>query len=104
MDLEDQATIIKVVDRQGKEDLVVVLGSPDADSAGIYAETVTTGDPTFAGPLTGTALMLPAYHILEDRVKEIIDPKVYEEQVGMMEFVLDKEGIVKGMDMYRPKS
>ena len=104
MDLEDQATIKKVVDQQGKEDVVVVLGSPDGDSAGIYAETVTAGDPTFAGPLAGTALMLPVYHILEDRVKELIDPKVYEEQVGMMEFVLDKEGIVKGMDMYRPKS
>src|SRR5271157_5216765 len=104
MDLEDQATIKKVVDQQGKEDVVVVLGSPDGDSAGIYAETVTSGDPTFAGPLAGTALMLPVYHILEDRVKELIDPQVYEEQVGMMEFVLDKEAIVKGMDTYRPKS
>ena len=60
--------------------------------------------PPFAGPLAGTALMLPVYHILEDRVKELIDPKVYEEQVGMMEFVLDKEAIVKGMDTYRLKS
>ena len=104
MDLEDQATIKRVVDQQGKEDVVVVLGSPDGDSAGIYAETVTAGDPTFAGPLAGTALMLPVFHILEDRVKELIDPKVYEEQVGMMEFVLDKEAIVKGMDTYRPKT
>jgi len=95
MDLEDQATIRKVVDRHGKDGVIVVLGSPDADSAGIYVETVTTGDPTFAGPLAGTALMLPVYHILEDRIKELIDPKTYEEQVGMMEFVLDKESILK---------
>lgn len=104
MDLEDQATIKKVVDQQGNDGVVVVLGSPDADSAGIYAETVTTGDPTFAGPLAGTALMLPVYHILEDKLKELVDPKIYEEQVGMMEFVLDKEAIIKSMDTYRPKS
>ncbi len=104
MDLEDQATIKKVVDQQGKDGVVVVLGSPDADSAGIYAETVTTGDPTFAGPLAGTSLMLPVYHILEDNLKELVDPKIYEEQVGMMEFVLDKEAIIKSMDTYRPKS
>lgn len=80
------------------------MGSPDADSAGIYAETVTTGDPTFAGPLAGTALMLPVYHILEDNLKELVDPKIYEEQVGMMEFVLDKDAIIKSMNTYRPKS
>ena len=104
MDLEDQATIKKVVDQQGKEGVVVVLGSPDPDSAGIYAETVTTGDPTYAGPLAGNPLMLPVYHILEDSVKQLVDPKIYEEQVGMMEFVLDKEGIINSMNTYRPKS
>ncbi len=104
MDLEDQVTIKKVVDQQGHDGVVVVLGSPDADSAGIYVETVTTGDPTFAGPLAGTALMLPVYHILEDKLKELVDPKIYEEQVGMMEIVLDKEAIIKSMDTYRPKS
>ena len=65
MDLEDQATIKKVVDQHGREDVLVILGSPDGDSAGIYAETVTAGDPTFAGPLAGTALMLPVTTFLK---------------------------------------
>ncbi len=101
MDLEDQGIIKKAVDENSTTDLVVVLGSPDADSAGIYAETVTTGDPTFAGPLAGVSLGLPVYHILEDQIKELIDPEVYERQVGMMQFVLDKQAIVDAMHKYR---
>jgi glycine/sarcosine/betaine reductase complex component A len=101
MDLEDQGTIKKAVEENGTENLVVVLGSPDAESAGIYAETVTTGDPTFAGPLAGVSLGLPVYHILEDQIKELIDPEIYERQVGMMEFVLDKKAITDAMSKYR---
>lgn len=101
MDLEDQGTIKKAVDEHGTENVVVVLGSPDAESAEIYAETVTTGDPTFAGPLAGVSLGLPVYHILEDEIKQLVDPETYQQQVGMMEFVLDKESIVASMRKIR---
>ena len=101
MDLEDQGTIKKAVDENGTENVVVVLGSPDAESAEIYAETVTKGDPTFAGPLAGVPLGLPVYHILEDRIKELIDPETYKQQVGMMEFVLKKEAITAAMEKIR---
>ena len=104
MDLEDQGTIKKVVDEQGTENVVVLLGSPDAESAEIYAETVTTGDPTFAGPLAGVSLGLPVYHILEDEIKNLVDPETYQQQVGMMEFVLDRESIVKSMRSIREKN
>jgi len=60
MDLEDQDVIKKVIDENDPGDLVVVLGSPDAESAEIYAETVTLGDPTFAGPLAGVSSRLPS--------------------------------------------
>jgi len=80
---------------------MVVLGSPDAESAEIYAETVTTGDPTYAGPLAGVSLGLQVYHILEDEVKAEIDPVIYEQQIGMMEMVLDKEAISKSVKKIR---
>ena len=102
MDLEDQGTIKKAVDDNGAENVVVVLGSPDAESAEIYAETVTIGDPTFAGPLAGVQLGLPIYHILEDPIKELVDPHTYEQQIGMMEFVLNKAAIAEAMEKYRP--
>ncbi len=101
MDLEDQGVIKDTVEEHGKENVIVVLGSPDAESAEIYTETVTTGDPTYAGPLAGVSLGLPVYHILEDAVKELIDQAVYEQQIGMMEMVLDKEAISKSMQKIR---
>lgn len=94
MDLEDQGIIKKTVEEQDQGSAVmVVLGSPDDKSAEMYAETVKNGDPTYAGPLAGVSLGLPVYHILEDEVKEHIDPEVYQQQVGMMEMVLDKDTI-----------
>lgn len=101
MDLEDQGVIKDTVEEHGKENVMVVLGSPDEESAEIYAETVTTGDPTFAGPLAGVSLGLPVYHILEDIVKEHIDQETYQQQIGMMEMVLDKEAISKSMKKIR---
>ena len=40
-------------------DVIVVLGASDLEGALISAETVTTGDPSFAGPLAGVSLGLP---------------------------------------------
>ena len=48
------------------------------------AETVTAGDPTFAGPLAGVSLGLKVYHICEPEIKEEIDEAVYDEQISMM--------------------
>jgi len=97
MDLEVQGALLKAVEEHGKENVVVILGSPDADSADIYAETVTVGDPTYAGPLAGVELKLSVYHILEDEIKELIPEEVYQEQVGIMELSLDKDAICQAM-------
>ncbi len=71
----------------------MVLGAPDADSAELYAETVTNGDPTWAGPLAGVALGLPVYHIIEPEIKSQIAPACYEEHLKLMEIALDVEKI-----------
>ncbi len=101
MDLEDQAAIRQVAEQYSGQELVVVLGAPNADSAGIAAETVMYGDPTYAGPLAGVSLRLPAYHILEPEIKNEIEPEIYEEQVGLMEMVLDTEKITTEMRRVR---
>ena len=59
MDLQNQQRIKDAAEKFGAENCVVVLGSSDAEGAEIYAETVTNGDPTFAGPLAGVSLGLP---------------------------------------------
>ncbi|KUK12119.1 MAG: Glycine/sarcosine/betaine reductase complex component A [Moorella sp. 60_41] len=93
MDLENQARVKELAEKYNPADLIVVLGGAEAEASGLTAETVTNGDPAFAGPLTGVQLGLRVYHILEPEVKEAVDPEVYEKQVGMMEMVLDVEAI-----------
>ena len=79
MDPENQDRIKGLVDTYGADDLVVVLGAADLESLEVAAETVTLGDPAYVGPLAGVQLGLPVVHILEEDVKEQVDPEVYDE-------------------------
>lgn len=88
MDLDNQATIRQLVDAHGPENLVVVLGM-NGEGVRIAAETVTSGDPSWAGPLAGVSLGLPVYHILEEEVRTKLPADVYAEKVQLMEMVLD---------------
>jgi len=99
MDLENQARIKELTEKYGKDDLIVVLGGAEAEASGLAAETVATGDPTFAGPLSGVSLGLKAYHVFE--LKDEVDADVYDEQIGMMEMVLDVDEIVDEVKTYR---
>lgn len=95
MDLENQNRVKDAVDKYGAENVVVLLGGGEAETAGLAAETVTAGDPTWAGPLAGVPLGLKVYHALDPEFKESVDPEVYDEQIGMMELVLDIDAINK---------
>ena len=84
--------------------MLVVLGTPTPDSSEVYALTVTSGDPTWAGPLAGIALRMPVYHILEPEIKEQVDPAVYSEQVALSEMVLDSLAITEVVHKVRNES
>ena len=101
MDLENQKRVKTAVDNYGAENVIVVIGAAEAEAAGLAAETVTNGDPTFAGPLTGVSLGLRVYHCVEEEFKSQVDPAVYDGQVGMMEMVLNVDEIVKEMKSMR---
>ena len=101
MDLENQKRVKDFAEQYGKDNLVVLLGAAEGEAAGLAAETVTLGDPTFAGPLAGVQLGLNVYHVCEPEVKDEIDPEVYDEQVSMMEMVLDVDDIVSEMNAIR---
>ena len=81
--------------------MVVVIGCPDGDGAELYAETVTHGDPSWAGPLAGVALGLPVFHIMEPEIKAQIDPAVFKKHLELMEIALDVEKITQGLDRVR---
>lgn len=101
MDLDDQATIQQVVDKVGTDDLVVLLGSPNPESAELYAATVTMGDPTFAGPLAGIPLGLPVYHVLEPEIVDGLPPDVFADQLQMASLTLDTEPIFEVVQRIR---
>jgi len=105
MDLNSQETIKRLADEHGSEQLLVVLGAPDAESAEIAAETGVLGDPTYAGALAEAQLGLSVYHALEEEFRSQVDDDVWEEQIGIMADVLDAEEIsaaVKGMREHKP--
>ena len=101
MDLENQKRVKDFAEKYSAENIVVVLGAAEGEAAGLAAETVTNGDPTFAGPLTGVQLGLSVFHVCEPEIKEEIDEAVYDEQISMMEMVLDVDDIIKEMTPIR---
>lgn len=101
MDLENQKRVKDFAEQYGPENVVVLLGAADGEGAGLAAETVTNGDPTYAGPLTGVSLGLRTYHVCEPEIKGEFDEAVYDEQVSMMEMVLDVDDIVSEMTTIR---
>ncbi len=78
----------RAAEKAGTDDLVVLLGTPNADSTELYAITMTEGDPSWAGALAGVALGLPVYHVTEDEVKSQVDADLYDEEIGIAEMVL----------------
>ena len=84
--------------------MVVLLGSPDAESAEMFAETVTFGDPTFAGALAGVELKLPVYFIAEELVKAQIPADVYDTHVSLMELALPVSEIAERLKGIRERA
>ena len=101
MDLENQKRVLALSEQYGAENVVVLLGASEGEASGLAAETVTAGDPTYAGPLTGVSLGLTVYHVCEPEVKAEFDEAIYDEQVSMMEMVLDVDDIISEMSSIR---
>ena len=72
MNFENQGVIKRLADQYGPENLAVVLGNGEASGVEVFAETVTEGDPSYAGPLAGVALKIPVYHVLEEEVMAVV--------------------------------
>ena len=101
MDLENQKRVKDFAEQYGPENVVVVLGAAEGEAAGLAAETVTAGDPTFAGPLAGVQLGLSVFHVCENEIKDEVDSNVYDDQISMMEMVMDVDDIAKEMSSIR---
>jgi glycine/sarcosine/betaine reductase complex component A len=105
MDAESQSNIKRIAQSDGlsKDQIIVVLGASDIESAEISAETVTLGDPSYTGPLAGVPLGLPVYHILEPELRQFIPEAIYEEHVGIWTMAVDTEEIGRRFKAIREK-
>ena len=103
MNFENQGVIKRLADQYGPENLAVVLGNGEAIGVEVFAETVTEGDPSYAGPLAGVALKIPVYHILENEViSEVPDP-VREEKLQLSAMVIEVEPMHRVLKAARDK-
>ena len=87
-----------------KDDVVVLLGTPTEDASRLYAMTVTSGDPSWAGALAGISLSLPVYHIAEPDVRERIAAPDYDEHVALMAMAMDVDAIARAVRDVREAS
>ena len=107
MEPDNQKKIKEVAEGNGdgaSNNVIVVLGASDLEGALISAETVTSGDPSYTGPLAGVSLGLPVYHILEPEMKEVIPADIYEEEVGIWLLSVDTESLGKEFKAIRGKA
>ncbi len=51
--------------------------------------------------MAGVQLGLLCYHVVEDEIKNSVNPEVYEDQVGMMEMVLDVDALKAEIKEFR---
>ena len=101
MDLEDQWKVLQLIKQHGAENILVLLGCPDAESSQIQAETVSRGDPSKVGPLTDLGRGLAAYHVIEETPLAVIPPGVYAKHILKYTKKLDSYSIQQRMKTLR---
>lgn len=103
MNFENQGVIKRLADQYGPENLAVVLGNGEANGVEVFAETVTQGDPSFAGPLAGVALKIPVYHVLEPEVVDAVPENLRQEKLELSSMVIDVEPMKQVLQAAREK-
>jgi hypothetical protein len=95
MDLEGQGRIKQVIEQQGTDRVVAVLGANSAPAVEMAAQTLKSGDPSWAGPLAGTALGIPSFHIFEPEIVAQIDRALYDRELALPMVAMDVDTLVK---------
>ena len=94
MDLEGQGRIKQVVEQAGTDDVIAILGANSPTAVEMTALTLKSGDPSYAGPLTGVALGIPAYHVLESEIADQFDRSLYERELALSALAMDVTEVV----------
>lgn len=79
----------------------MVWGITNEQYLEVGSQTVTAGDPSWAGPLAGESLKLKVFHVLEPEIKNQIPKEVYEDELGLLELAVGDEKIEKIVEMMK---
>jgi len=101
MDLEGQGRIKLVVEQAGTDNVIAVLGANSPTAVEMTALTLKRGDPSYAGPLTGIALGIPSYHVLESEIADQFDPSLYERELALPALAMDVSEVVAPLKSIR---
>jgi glycine reductase len=101
MDLEGQGRIKLVAEQAGTDNMIAVLGANSPTAVEMTALTLLSGDPSYAGPLTGIALGIPSYHVLEPEIAEQFDPSLYERELALSALAMDVAEVVAPLKTIR---
>jgi len=101
MDLEGQGRIKLVVEQAGTDNVIAVLGANSPTAVEMTALTLKSGDPSYAGPLTGVALGIPSYHVLESEIADQFDPSLYERELALPALAMDVADVVAPLKSIR---
>lgn len=93
VDLPNQRRIKEIAQDKDPSEFIVLLGACDSEGASIHARTVTSGDPSYIGALTGIKSRLPVYHVFEHEIKDQIDKDIYRNTIGLIEDSLGKDEV-----------
>lgn len=89
MDLENQARIKQFTEKYGADKILLLLGTGEKQSTRLAVQTVTIGDPSGKGVLSGLALGVPYLHVLEASFREAIEEDAWDEHLKIYETALD---------------
>jgi len=103
MNFENQGVIKRLADQYGPENLTVVLGNGEANGVEVFAETVTEGYQSYAGPLAGVTLKIPVYHVLEEEVISEVPDQLRDEKLQLSSLVIDIEPMHQVLKASRAK-
>jgi betaine reductase len=103
MNFENQGVIKRLADQYGPENLAVILGNSETSGVEVFAETVTQGGPSYAGPLAGVSLKIPVYHVLEEDVMAVVPEAMREDKLQLSALVIDVEPMRQALQAAREK-
>ena len=102
MNFENQGVIKRLADQYGPENLTVILGNGEANGVEVFAETVTEGEPSYAGPLAGVALKYPSITYSRE-VMTVVPGNLRDEKLQLSLLVIDVEPMHQVLQASREK-